>query len=220
MTPPIFSRRHRRRLVRQGLDIVERLAHQLAPPGRGHMRDELASVGRAALPRVLQAYDPARNVFAPYAHQRLRWAMIDGIRHEKRRQAPNALPLDALSQSDEGRVVGQMPSFDEALVDRNDPEMLLCRAQLLETLNAELHQLPTPQRHVLERYYVRGERLDRVAAELGVSKSTASRLHTRALARVRSSLEARGYGGGPRARPHLNLATCTPQRGRRKAGSG
>ena len=45
-------------------------------------------------------------------------------------------------------------------------------------------ELPEQERTLVERHYFGGERFDKVAAELGLSKSWASRLHTRAVARL------------------------------------
>jgi len=41
---------------------------------------------------------------------------------------------------------------------------------------------------LIRRHYLEGERFDHVAAELGLSKSWASRLHTRAIGRLTKRL--------------------------------
>ena len=44
---------------------------------------------------------------------------------------------------------------------------------------------------LIRRHYLEGERFDQVAAELGLSKSWASRLHTRAIGRLTKRLAGR-----------------------------
>jgi RNA polymerase sigma factor for flagellar operon FliA len=65
------------------------------------------------------------------------------------------------------------------------------RAETREQVVAALAELPEQERALVHRHYFEGERFDHVAAELGVSKSWASRMHTRAVARLTKRL-----GGG------------------------
>ena len=60
----------------------------------------------------------------------------------------------------------------------------LARAELLRAVVDEVGRLPLEEAHLIRRHYFEGERFDHVAAELGLSKSWASRLHTRAIARL------------------------------------
>ena len=48
--------------------------------------------------------------------------------------------------------------------------------------------LPKEEAELVRRHYLEGERFDRVAQELGLSKSWASRLHTRAMGRLSKRL--------------------------------
>lgn len=61
------------------------------------------------------------------------------------------------------------------------PEQELQSRSLEEALRASLERLPPRQRSIVERHYWGGERFDRIAAELGVSKSWVSRLHQQAM---------------------------------------
>lgn len=64
------------------------------------------------------------------------------------------------------------------------PEELTETKQLLEHLSAHIEELPADEKELVRRHYFEGERFDHVAAKLGLSKSWASRLHTRAIARL------------------------------------
>jgi RNA polymerase sigma factor for flagellar operon FliA len=48
--------------------------------------------------------------------------------------------------------------------------------------------LPENEAVLVRRHYLEGERFDHVAKELGLSKSWASRLHTRAIKRLTEAL--------------------------------
>jgi RNA polymerase sigma factor FliA len=58
------------------------------------------------------------------------------------------------------------------------------RGQQRALVRAAVADLPDPERSLVERHYFGGERFDLVAKELGLSKSWASRLHTRAVGRL------------------------------------
>src|SRR5690606_27303369 len=74
----------------------------------------------------------------------------------------------------------------------SSPEAMLGRAELLEQVSQAIDQLPEAEAELVRRHYLKGERFDIVAKELGLSKSWASRLHTRALGRLTKRL--RGLG--------------------------
>lgn len=70
-------------LLREGAEIVEQLAGRLARSLGGRIeRDELRGIGRLALVEIVRDYDPARGGFRTYALQRIRWALLDGVRRE------------------------------------------------------------------------------------------------------------------------------------------
>ncbi len=77
-------------------------------------------------------------------------------------------------------------------VDEN-AEDALGRAELLAVVREAIGELPAEEQALVRRHYLEGERFDHVAAELGLSKSWASRLHTRAIKRLTEKL--RGTAG-------------------------
>jgi RNA polymerase sigma factor for flagellar operon FliA len=72
------------------------------------------------------------------------------------------------------------------------PEEALAHAQLLDVVRRSIDELPREEAELVRRHYLEGERFDKVAAELGLSKSWASRLHTRAIKRLTQKLRDSG----------------------------
>ena len=83
--------------------------------------------------------------------------------------------MASLGQSDEDRPA----SAEEALVEEGE------RARVRDAL----HRLPERERVVVEAFYFENRALDDIAKELGVSKSWASRIHSKALDLLRKVLE-------------------------------
>ncbi len=82
-------------------------------------------------------------------------------------------------------------SGERTLVDVGDnPEQAYGQAQLLGLIRAAIAELPHEEAELVRRHYLEGARFDHVADELGLSKSWASRLHTRALSRLSKRLRA------------------------------
>jgi RNA polymerase sigma factor for flagellar operon FliA len=74
-----------------------------------------------------------------------------------------------------------------------DPEQAYGSAELRQVIQSAIGELPREEAELVRRHYLEGARFDHVAAELGLSKSWASRLHTRALTRLAKRL--RGVSG-------------------------
>ena len=68
------------------------------------------------------------------------------------------------------------------------PDVQLAHARLRERLSAALEQLPEREAELLHKHYVEGKTLLDAGAELGLSKSWASRLHARAIDQLRAIL--------------------------------
>ena len=82
-------------------------------------------------------------------------------------------------------------SGERTLVDLSDnPEQVYGQAQLLALIRTAIAELPHEEAELVRRHYLEGARFDHVAEELGLSKSWASRLHTRALTRLSKRLRA------------------------------
>jgi RNA polymerase sigma factor for flagellar operon FliA len=84
---------------------------------------------------------------------------------------------------------GYGESGERTLVDTSDnPEQAYGEAQLLNVIRSAISELPHEEAELVRRHYLEGTRFDHVADELGLSKSWASRLHTRALTRLAKRL--------------------------------
>jgi RNA polymerase sigma factor for flagellar operon FliA len=69
------------------------------------------------------------------------------------------------------------------------PEEAFSRHELLSLVRGAIEQLPDEEAQLVRRHYLEGERFDQVAQSLGLSKSWASRLHTRAMQRLAKRLK-------------------------------
>jgi RNA polymerase sigma factor FliA len=83
-------------------------------------------------------------------------------------------------RGEEGEPVGVSSSLD--------PEQQTADAQLRGLVRQAIGELPDQERELVRRHYLDGERFDVVAKDIGLSKSWASRLHTRAVARLTKKL--------------------------------
>jgi RNA polymerase sigma factor for flagellar operon FliA len=72
----------------------------------------------------------------------------------------------------------------------DNPEEAVSRAQLLTLIEQAIAGLPEDEATLVRRHYLEGERFDHVAESLGLSKSWASRLHTRAMQRLSKRLRS------------------------------
>jgi len=71
---------------------------------------------------------------------------------------------------------------------RSSPEEAFGDAELLRVVREAITGLPHEEQELVRRHYLEGERFDRVASDLGLSKSWASRLHSRAVQRLATKL--------------------------------
>lgn len=67
--------------IREGMAVVDAVAYRLARRLGPHVElEELRGIGRLALLRINQTYDPARSTYAMYAAHKLKWAIFDEVR--------------------------------------------------------------------------------------------------------------------------------------------
>jgi RNA polymerase sigma factor for flagellar operon FliA len=79
---------------------------------------------------------------------------------------------------------------DEEESNDTNPERALLASEQRDRVKLALATLPEQERFLISGHYVDGRNFDELAKELGLSKSWASRLHTRALDRMREALSA------------------------------
>lgn len=149
----------------------------------------------SALPRSLydkleslEAQTLASNGEAPYVFA------VDGSACE--RADAHELLADHLAGMAMAATLGLIAEADSdahassgARDPSSNPERAFANAEVLQRIRAELEGLDAEEREVIRRHYFEGEPLENTAAALNISKSWASRLHTRALSRLGKRLQ-------------------------------
>ena len=79
-------------------------------------------------------------------------------------------------------------SAEDAALGAGSPEEALLHEERLVRMREALEKLPDRERHMIEGHYFHGKRFDTLSAELGISKSWGSRVHTHALDLLRQAL--------------------------------
>jgi RNA polymerase sigma factor for flagellar operon FliA len=79
-------------------------------------------------------------------------------------------------------------SANEEDSEPSNPEHSFLARERRSRVQRALDLLPEQERHLIRGHYIEGRNFDEIAKELGLSKSWASRLHTRALGRLRETL--------------------------------
>lgn len=178
---------HRDHLVARHLELARRAAGRIYPRVRGLVGfDELCALANAGLAEAAERYDPARGTtFATFAWYRIQGAIVDGLRRssQRRQSAPAAAPAPR------PRVVSLDTLRDrgfDAAGDAPGPGDDLDRARRTARLRAAIAQLPDRPRALVTKHYFEGKSLLEAGAELGVSKSWASRLHAQAVDQLRA----------------------------------
>jgi RNA polymerase sigma factor FliA len=83
-----------------------------------------------------------------------------------------------------GMVSEAMRTEPGSSASESDPEREYEREELLALVRAGLRELPQEQGEIISRHYFKGERLEDIAKDLNMSRSWASRLHSRAISRL------------------------------------
>ena len=78
-----------------------------------------------------------------------------------------------------------------------DPAETAERREQAQRLHEAIQSLPERKQKILRGYYFEGRRLTEIAAELGVSRFQASRLHTEGVRELRCRLESAGEADAP-----------------------
>lgn len=142
-----------------------------------------------------------RMAYLPHASHRLvrtAGAADDILEAEAEAQAaagPSNLDTAAKLQRADDVLAKLTASFviaslgqDEKVATETPETEVVARSEATRVRRA-LEQLPERERALVQGYYFDGRRFDEVAGDLGISKSWASRLHAKALALLRESLE-------------------------------
>jgi RNA polymerase sigma factor for flagellar operon FliA len=85
-----------------------------------------------------------------------------------------------------------LDSEHEPAADLEHPGVSIDRGRLAARLGKALEVLPARERALVTKHYYEGKNLLEAGAELGISKSWASRLHAQAVERMREVLDDDG----------------------------
>lgn len=85
-------------------------------------------------------------------------------------------------------------AVDRARDPKDTPEEEVAKAELLVRIRAAIAERPEAERLLLERHYFEGVNFEETARELGLSKSWASRLHSRAIEAIAKAMKRGGVG--------------------------
>ena len=181
--------------------------------------EDLIGWGYAGLMEAYRRYDATKSTrFATYAYYRIRGAMLDAIpghgvdAREKVSEIAcnevlNTYAHVVTAQGSQAGIEGRLSRMSDvagslALVyvlrdcpeqamrpGRGPQEKKLVRHQLRDKIRNTVERLPENERKVMRGYYFEGRSLSELAAGLGYSPSWASRIHSRALDRLRGLIE-------------------------------
>jgi RNA polymerase sigma factor (sigma-70 family) len=111
--------------------------------------------------------------------------LVDMLARQLRRQFGPYVQVDDLTS--QGRE-----ALDRARDERDSPEEAVANAELLARIRAAIAERPEAERRLLERHYFEDVNFEETARELGLSKSWASRLHSRAIEGIAKALKRGG----------------------------
>lgn len=192
----------RDRLIIQYRPYVLKLARVLASTVPIHVElDDLIGWGHWGLVEAATRFDRRRGVaFRTFAHRRILGAMYDGLRREHSMLTRLSLPDDDVPQpgqrvvadrmyAPEGLYVGPRAGRPAGRANAQQEHDLLLdelRAQLAKALTT----LTPLERRIIRQRYFDDKPVQRLCKRTRRSKSWLSRVHSRALARLREQLLA------------------------------
>jgi RNA polymerase sigma factor (sigma-70 family) len=169
---------------------VLKLARDIAEAMTFHVEiDDLIGWGHMGLIEAAARYDPRRGVtFRTYAHRRIKGAMLDGLRREA------TVVTYVTSVEDSGTLVcanlADVVCADLAYAQ--DQQVLLNEVRAV--LDRALETLTPLERAIVHHHYYDGEPVQMLVRTTRFSKSWLSRVHSRALSKLRDCLLARVRG--------------------------
>jgi len=207
--------------------------------------EELMAWGQIGLLEASERFDPKVGAnFLTFAHYRIKGAIFDGLRKMGVLKGGAAERGNAYLGNLSDRDTGGGRSLDDNVRELSDAVTGLAMVfatslegteglqvsdeqlpaderlqleQMRRRVRGAIEQLPDKERKLLQGYYFQNKTLEEAGAEIGQSKSWASRLHARAVERLKQLLEAEDDNQpGPRRSDHGG----TPGRTSGASGTG
>jgi len=183
-------------LILSNLAIVKSVAgriHSRIPRHSVARYEDLLQYGSLGLIAASRHYNPATGVpFHKYCRHRIHGAILDGLRavdemsraqRKKRRNAEPALCSVIPCQRPDVFEPDRLPSQDP------DPEHLAFRTQRYAALSSACALLHPRDQDIIRLYYLEGRTMKEIGAIIGVNESRVSQLHSRAIGRLRHTLQ-------------------------------
>jgi RNA polymerase sigma factor (sigma-70 family) len=188
------------------IEMVAWQMHRRVGDQTGLTVSDLYDMGVPGLATAQAEWD-GRGQFEPFALQRIRWAIVDGLR--KRRRDPLAMAMAAAELAAEqlprtlADIRGAALDLREAAEECIDEVIDVAGANLaIDIEGAErveddvnrlrlrraISELPPPQDEVMERYVYRGETFEDVGKAVGLTAAAVCKMHARALHALRLRL--------------------------------
>lgn len=167
---------------------------------RNVLREDLLAAGMSGLWDAIRRHgETAGDTFEWYVRVRVRGAILDELRAQdwlpRRARAaaanasaesgeyvppPAVVRLDDVSEWEQSRCLSDMASSETAVAAKFTQE----------TLAKAVEQLPERERHIVSAHYFKGVKFKDLGAELGVSEPRISQLHSRAMRRLKTLMDA------------------------------
>lgn len=159
--------------------------------------DDLIGWGYLGLIEAADRFDASRGVpFRSFAHYRIKGAIYDGLRREFGAHVPSQLGSEEIATesdvfcADAAYLDGGSPDLFQLAADLA-PDHLVWIAELRALVDEAMETLLPIERDVLRHRYFLDKPVVALAGARNLSKSWLSRVHTRALARLRAEFELR-----------------------------
>jgi RNA polymerase sigma factor for flagellar operon FliA len=178
-----------RDLVHQHLHLVRIIARRVRRELDGRIDlEDLEGHGTEGLLQAARRYDPRRGAsFATFAGHRIRGAMLDAVRALGRYSRREVAAYRARPQPAAPAPATATEPDSVASPEPGPDEIALARERR-RRVRAAVGALSGHERHFIHRMYFDGALLTAAGGELGLSKSWASRVHARAVGRLRAAL--------------------------------
>ena len=204
-------------LVSQYIGLVRKIAGDIRRRYRLSIElDELVAAGLEGLLQAADSYDASnRTTFSGFAYYRIRGAIVDNCRRlgAMRRVYKQRLSFESAANdvlAEQAEILPKKRSLEtdttwiaetlDCLVTahalasnpethlRQNPEQQTSSKQWRTRLREGMSTIDERERAILVRHYVEYQSLADIAEEMGFSRSWASRLHARALIKLRQHL--------------------------------
>lgn len=195
LTPP------QEKLVRENLELVDKIVRGMLRRLPSHIdKSDLIQQGRIGLMEASRRYDPTSAAsFKTFATYRIRGEIIDGLRAFSQNR-PNGEggwneSVEAIGERSAGHgaddAIGGFISSVQALGTAFNLATSTSENPLEESLEKQalwqaVSRLPERERHVCELLYRMDMTMQDIANLMNTSKASVSRLHKRALERLRT----------------------------------